>query len=76
MVYCAGIYCSGYDSHLNARNGFPVFSTHIEANYVSKATDAWNAYKLTDEDRNKILKLGGDARIGERQQYFMATACV
>jgi hypothetical protein len=23
---------------MNARNGFPVFSTHIEANYVSKAT--------------------------------------
>eukprot|EP00878_Enallax_costatus_P021729 GHUV01023020.1.p1 GENE.GHUV01023020.1~~GHUV01023020.1.p1 ORF type:complete len:754 (+),score=252.85 GHUV01023020.1:214-2475(+) len=63
-VEITGIYCSGYDSHLNARNGFPVFSTHIEANYVSKATDAWNAYKLTDEDRNKILKLGGDARIG------------
>ena len=38
---------------------------------MSKATDAWNAYKLTDEDRNKILKLGGDARIGEHQLILL-----
>jgi hypothetical protein len=62
----AGIYCSGYDTHLNARNGFPVFSTHIEANYVSKATDAWNVYKLTDEDRQEILKMANDPTISER----------
>lgn len=61
----AGIYCSGYDTQLNARNGFPVFSTHIEANYVSKSTDAWNVYKLTDEDRQKITAMAADPRIGE-----------
>jgi hypothetical protein len=61
----AGIYCSGYDTHLNARNGFPVFSTHIEANYVSKATDAWNVYKLTDEDRQEIMKMANDPAISE-----------
>ena len=66
-LLAAGIYCSGYDTHLNARNGFPVFSTHIEANFVSKATDAWNVYKLTDEDRQRITKMGNDARIGEGQ---------
>ncbi len=32
----AGIYAYGYDAYLNVRNSFPVFSTHIEANYVSK----------------------------------------
>lgn len=32
---------------------------------MSKATDAWNAYKLTDEDRQKISKLGNDPRIGK-----------
>lgn len=62
---CAGIYCSGYDTQLNAKNGFPVFSTHIEANYISKSTDAWNVYKLTDEDRQKITALAADPRIGE-----------
>lgn len=33
-VEVTGIYCSGYDAQLNARSGFPVFSTHIEANWV------------------------------------------
>lgn len=61
----AGIYCSGYDPQMNAKNGFPVFSTHIEANYISKSTDAWNVYKLTDEDRQKITALAADPRIGE-----------
>jgi DNA replication licensing factor MCM2 len=50
---------------MNARNGFPVFSTHIEANYVSKATDAWNVYKLTDEDRQEIMKMANDPAISE-----------
>lgn len=45
-----------------------MFSTHIEANFVSKATDAWNVYKLTDEDRQRIVKMGNDPRIGEEQQ--------
>lgn len=26
----------GYDASLNVRNSFPVFSTHIEANYVAR----------------------------------------
>jgi hypothetical protein len=55
---------------MNAKNGFPVFSTHIEANYVSKSTDAWNVYKLTDEDRQKITALAADPRIGERHRMF------
>lgn len=50
---------------LNAKNGFPVFSTHIEANYISKSMDAWNVHKLTDEDRQKITALAADPRIGE-----------
>lgn len=50
---------------MNAKNGFPVFSTHIEANYISKSTDAWNVYKLTDEDRQKITAMAADPRIGE-----------
>lgn len=35
FLAASGIYCSGYDAQLNARSGFPVFSTHIEANWVS-----------------------------------------
>ena len=63
-VEVTGIYCSGYDSLLNVRNGFPVFSTHIEANWVSKAADQFAAYKMTDEDKAEIIKLSADPRIG------------
>lgn len=71
-VRIAGIYCSGYDTQLNAKNGFPVFSTHIEANYISKSTDAWNVYKLTDEDRQRITALAADPRISECMQTEQA----
>ena len=63
----AGMYVYGYDATLNARNSFPVFSTHIEVNYVSKKEDIYSAYALTDEDRASILLLAKDPRIGEKQ---------
>ena len=63
-IEVTGIYCSGYDSLLNVRNGFPVFSTHIEANWVSKAADQFAAYKMTDEDKAEVIKLSADPRIG------------
>ena len=65
-VEVTGIYCSGYDAQLNARAGFPVFSTHIEANWVSKAADQFAAYKLTDEDKATILRLASDRNVGRR----------
>ncbi|KAI8464621.1 MAG: MCM2/3/5 family-domain-containing protein [Monoraphidium minutum] len=65
-VEVTGIYCSGYDAQLNARTGFPVFSTHIEANWVSKQSDLFSIYKLTDEDKAQILRLAGDKDIGRR----------
>ncbi|WIA33492.1 hypothetical protein OEZ86_006619 [Tetradesmus obliquus] len=71
-IEVTGIYCSGYDSHLNARHGFPVFSTHIEANYVAKATDGWSAGGLTDEDRQEILKLANDPAISSRVMRSIA----
>ncbi|KAF6250945.1 minichromosome maintenance protein 2 [Scenedesmus sp. NREL 46B-D3] len=71
-IEVTGIYCSGYDTLLNARNGFPVFSTHIEANFVSKATDAWNVYKLTDEDRQEIMKMANDPAISSRVMRSIA----
>ena len=61
------MYVYGYDATLNARNSFPVFSTHIEANYVSKREDVYAAYALTDEDRASIMALAKDPRIGESQ---------
>ena len=64
---CAGVYTNNYDPTLNARNGFPVFSTLVEANHVAKTEDLFAAYKLTDEDKHDIHKLARDPRIGASQ---------
>ena len=61
---CAGVYSNSYDASLNVKNGFPVFSTVIEANSVSKQKDQFAAFKLTDEDRQEIHRLARDPRIG------------
>ena len=61
-----GIYTNNFDLSLNTKNGFPVFATVVEANYVSKKQDLFSAYKLTDEDKAEIEKLSKDPRISER----------
>lgn len=61
-----GIYTNNFDLSLNTKNGFPVFATVVEANYVTKKQDLFSAYKLTQEDKEEIEKLGRDPRIGER----------
>uniref|UniRef100_A0A7S0WTV5 DNA replication licensing factor MCM2 n=1 Tax=Chlamydomonas leiostraca TaxID=1034604 RepID=A0A7S0WTV5_9CHLO len=65
-VDVTGVFVYGYDASLNVRNSFPVFSTHIEANYISKREDAYSIYALTDEDKAAILGLSRDPRIGQR----------
>jgi DNA replication licensing factor MCM2 len=76
MMFCAchfqevtGIYTNNFDLSLNTKNGFPVFATVLEANYVAKKQDLFSAYKLTDEDKAEIEKLSKDPRIGERVCY-------
>lgn len=64
-----GIYTNNFDLSLNTKNGFPVFATVVEANYVAKKQDLFSAYKLTDEDKAEIEKLSKDPRIGERVCY-------
>ena len=61
-----GIYVNNFDSALNTKNGFPVFATVVEANYVEKKQDLFAAYKLTDEDKADIQRLAKDPRIGQR----------
>lgn len=64
-----GIYANNFDLSLNKKNGFPVFETQVEANYVAKQQDLFSAYKLTQEDKEEIEKLAKDHRIGERVCY-------
>ncbi|XP_031495177.1 DNA replication licensing factor MCM2 [Nymphaea colorata] len=65
-IEVTGIYTNNFDWSLNTKNGFPVFATIIEANYVTKKQDLFSVYKLTDDDRAEIEKLAKDPRIGER----------
>ena len=60
---------------MNTKNGFPVFSTVIEANYVTKKQDLFSAYKLTQEDKEEIDKLSKDPRIGERVSFLCFLLC-
>ncbi|WVZ51830.1 hypothetical protein U9M48_002936 [Paspalum notatum var. saurae] len=65
-IEVTGVYTNNFDLSLNTKNGFPVFATVVEANYVAKKQDLFSAYKLTDEDKAEIEKLSKDPRIGER----------
>ncbi|XP_008798359.1 DNA replication licensing factor MCM2 [Phoenix dactylifera] len=65
-IEVTGIYTNNFDLSLNTKNGFPVFATVVEANYVTKKQDLFSAYKLTDEDKAEIERLARDPRIGER----------
>ncbi|KAF7315586.1 DNA helicase [Mycena indigotica] len=65
-VEITGIYRNNFDASLNAKNGFPVFSTIIEANHVNKKEDLFAAFRLTVEDEREIRNLARDERIRKR----------
>jgi DNA replication licensing factor MCM2 len=51
---------------LNVKNGFPVFSTIIEANHINKKEDQFAAFRLTEEDERQIRALARDDRVRKR----------
>jgi len=61
-----GIYEASYKGSLNVKNGFPVFTTVIMANYVEKKEEEEISQSLTDEDIEIIKKLSKDERISEK----------
>ncbi|KAI9505952.1 DNA replication licensing factor MCM2 [Coemansia spiralis] len=65
-IEVTGIYTHTLDVSLNTRQGFPVFSTVIEANHVSKRADEFAAVRLTEEDKRAIRTLARDEGIGRR----------
>ncbi|KAL6188325.1 hypothetical protein ACLB2K_039718 [Fragaria x ananassa] len=65
-IEVTGIYSNNFDLSLNTKNGFPVFATVVEANYITKKQDLFSAYKLTQEDKEQIEALAKDPRIGEK----------
>lgn len=62
-VEITGIYRNNYDAQLNSRNGFPVFATILEANYVVKSHDQLAGFRLTEDDERQIRHLARDPRI-------------
>lgn len=44
-----GVYANTFDAVLNIRQGFPVFATVIEANWVVKKADSLSSYHITGE---------------------------
>ncbi|KAF9518139.1 hypothetical protein BS47DRAFT_1290112 [Hydnum rufescens UP504] len=65
-IEITGIYRNNFDASLNAKNGFPVFSTVLEANHVNKKEDLFAAFRLTEEDEREIRKLSKDERVAKR----------
>jgi len=65
-VEVAGVYEHTFDSSLTLKSGFPVFSTFISANHITKREDASSASNLSESDVRKILELSRDPKIGER----------
>jgi len=61
-----GIYRNNFDASLNSKNGFPVFSTVLEANHINKKEDTFAAFRLTHEDEQLIRKLAREDRIRKR----------
>ena len=51
---------------MNTKNGFPVFATIIEANFISKKEDLFASFRLTEDDRKDIRALAADPNIGKR----------
>ena len=46
-VEVTGIYVNTFEAGLNVREGFPVFSTVIEANSIKRKSDGLSAYTIT-----------------------------
>ncbi len=65
-VDVTGVYTHQFDASLNARNGFPVFGTVIEANYVKRLSDNAAHLNITEADRREFDALGRDPNIVRR----------
>ena len=65
-VEITGIYRNSYDAQLNNRNGFPVFATILEANYVVKSHDQLAGFRLTEDDERQIRALSRDPQLVDK----------
>ncbi|KAF1963269.1 MCM-domain-containing protein [Byssothecium circinans] len=71
-IEVTGVYRNNYDAALNSKNGFPVFATVIEANYVVKSHDQLAGFRLTEADEAAIRNLAKDPKIVDKIVNSMA----
>lgn len=74
-VDVTGIYKNSYDGALNAKNGFPVFSTVIEANLIQHKGDTGkdtSGGSFTEEEEQEIRQLSKDPYVIDKIINSMA----
>lgn len=64
-VEITGIYTSKFDYNMNVQHGFPIFNTHIEANYIKRQHDIDNN-SLTEDEIIEIRKLSKSPNIARK----------
>eukprot|EP00747_Dinoflagellata_sp_TGD_P157651 gnl/TRDRNA2_/TRDRNA2_177755_c3_seq2.p1 gnl/TRDRNA2_/TRDRNA2_177755_c3~~gnl/TRDRNA2_/TRDRNA2_177755_c3_seq2.p1 ORF type:complete len:753 (-),score=-12.39 gnl/TRDRNA2_/TRDRNA2_177755_c3_seq2:528-2786(-) len=70
-VDVTGIFLNCHDSYLNLKNGFPIFNTVIEANFLQRR-NLYSLRNITDEDYRKLHKLSSFPDIDERIAFSIA----
>jgi len=65
-VEVTGVYQNTYDSSAQFGNGFPVFSTQLMANHISKKDDEHGSDRITEDEEMQIRRLARDPRIVQR----------
>lgn len=78
-VEIVGIYKNNYDGHLNAKNGFPVFATVLEANFVKRKEAASSMFSgasgqssWVEEDEKDFRRLSRERGIIDKIISSMA----
>lgn len=71
-IEVTAIYRNNYSGQLNNKNGFPVFSTMLEANHIIKSHDQLAGFRLTEEDERQIRSLSKDPNIVEKIVHSIA----
>lgn len=79
-VEVTGIYKNNYDGNLNAKNGFPVFATIIEANSIKRREgnaangeeEGLDVFSWTEEEEREFRKMSRDRAIIDKVISSMA----
>lgn len=64
-IEVTGVYKHAFDQDLNRQNGFPVFSTVILANHITKRDESSSSYLTSDDDIKDIIKLSKQPNVAK-----------